>query len=60
MWDVGIAVRETDRQLGYAVEAVLDDMIRGGQMKQIFERYGVRFSAPSFYQVEQAAQTQAQ
>lgn len=60
MWDVGIAVRETDRQLGYAVEAVLDDMIRGGQMKQIFERYGVRFSAPSFYQVEQAAQNKAQ
>lgn len=56
VWDVGIAVRETDRQLGYAVETVLDQMIRGGEMQQIFNRYGVRFNAPSFYQVEQAAQ----
>jgi len=59
VWDVGIAVRETDRQLGYAVEAILDAMIRDGRMQRIFEHYGVRFTAPSFYQVEREAATNA-
>jgi len=58
-WDIGIAIRQTDRQLGYAVEEVLDRMIRSGEMETLFARYGVRYVKPAFYQVaEEAANTQ--
>ncbi|MBP0048718.1 transporter substrate-binding domain-containing protein [Marinobacterium sp. AK62] len=57
-WDIGIAIRQTDRQLGYAVESVLDRLIRSGEMDAIFERYGLRYTKPEFYQVaEEAAGT---
>lgn len=54
-WDIGIAIRQTDRQLGYAVEAVLDKMIRSGEMAEIFARYGLRYTKPEFYQVAEEA-----
>ncbi len=58
-WDIGIAIRQTDRQLGYAVEEVLDGMIRSGEMAEIFASYGLRYTKPEFYQVaEEAASAQ--
>lgn len=50
-WDIGIAIRQTDRQLGYAVEEVLDRMIRSGEMAELFASYGLRYTKPEFYQV---------
>lgn len=50
-WDIGIAIRQSDRQLGYAVEEVLDGMIRSGEMAELFARYGLRYTRPEFYQV---------
>ncbi|GAA0785349.1 substrate-binding periplasmic protein [Marinobacterium sediminicola] len=50
-WDIGIAIRQSDRQLGYAVEEVLDGMIRSGDMAELFASYGLRYTKPEFYQV---------
>ncbi|TFH86297.1 transporter substrate-binding domain-containing protein [Billgrantia azerbaijanica] len=49
-WDVGMAVKHTHRQLGYAIEAIVDDMVREGEMAEIFERHGLRYSMPAFYE----------
>ncbi|MBV0931867.1 transporter substrate-binding domain-containing protein [Marinobacterium weihaiense] len=57
-WDIGIAIRQTDRQLGYAVEEVLDRMIRSGEMEQLFADYGLRYTQPEFYQVAKEALTE--
>lgn len=49
-WDVGMAVKSTYRQLGYAVEEVVDKMVRDGRMEAIFSRYGITYELPALYQ----------
>ena len=49
VWDVGMAVKHTHRQLGYAIEAIVDGMVRNGEMGEIFARYGLRYELPGFY-----------
>ncbi len=58
VWDVGMAVKHTYRQLGYAIEAIVDKMVRSGEMEQIFARHGLRYSIPGYYDgiLETAAQ----
>lgn len=48
-WDVGIAVREADRQLGYLVEGILEPLVMSGEIAEIFERHGISWEIPSFY-----------
>lgn len=50
VWDVGMAVKHTHRQLGYAIEAIVDRMVREGEVQEIFARHGLRYSIPSYYQ----------
>ncbi|WP_036234389.1 substrate-binding periplasmic protein [Marinobacterium litorale] len=48
-WDIGVAVAEDSRDLGYAVETLFDRMIRDGSMAELFARYGVTYEKPSLY-----------
>lgn len=50
VWDVGMAVKHTHRQLGYAIEEAMDTLVRNGEVAKIFEDYGLRYSMPDFYQ----------
>ena len=49
VWDVGMAVKHTHRQLGYAIEAIVDTMVRNGEIEEIFARHGLRYSIPGYY-----------
>lgn len=49
-WDVGMAVKHTHRQLGYAIEEIVDRMVREGEIAEIFERHGLRYGMPAFYE----------
>lgn len=49
VWDVGMAVKHTHRQLGYAIEAIVDGMVRDGEIEAIFARHGLRYSMPGYY-----------
>lgn len=49
VWDVGVAVKHTHRQLGYAIEAIIDQMVRNGEMEALFGRYGLRYTIPAYY-----------
>ncbi|MBT0669850.1 transporter substrate-binding domain-containing protein [Novosphingobium profundi] len=40
-WDIGIAVKENARTLGFALEAEIDAMIGDGRMTALFSRHGV-------------------
>ncbi|MCJ2182647.1 transporter substrate-binding domain-containing protein [Novosphingobium sp. 1949] len=40
-WDIGIAVREDSRNLGFALEETIDAMIADGRMSALFARHGV-------------------
>ena len=43
-WDIGMAVKENSRNLGDAVEELLAAMVRSGEIKAIFARYGVTWT----------------
>jgi len=49
-WDLGMAIKSTYRQLGYAVEEVVDRMIRSGEMAKVYEQYGLTYELPGLYQ----------
>ncbi|MFM2372254.1 MAG: hypothetical protein RIS85_1976 [Pseudomonadota bacterium] len=40
-WDIGIAVKENSRNLGFALDGLIEKMIASGQMKDIFAAHGV-------------------
>ncbi|SFM63433.1 substrate-binding periplasmic protein [Marinobacter zhejiangensis] len=50
VWDIGMAVKHTHRQLGYAIEAIVDGMVRNGEVASIYEAHGLRYSIPGFYE----------
>lgn len=49
-WDIGMAVKHTYRQLGYAVGDAVEKLVKDGGMEQIFQRYGLRYEVPELYQ----------
>ncbi|GGC62410.1 substrate-binding periplasmic protein [Marinobacter halophilus] len=49
VWDVGLAVRHTHRALSYAVEAIVDRMVRSGEMAALFANHGLSYSRPGYY-----------
>ncbi|WP_120995534.1 transporter substrate-binding domain-containing protein [Stutzerimonas urumqiensis] len=53
-WDLGMAVHESNRQLAYALEGLLDPMIRAGDLEALYARHGVRYELPGLYQDVQA------
>lgn len=46
-WDIGVAVRENHRQMGYAIGDVIDAAITEGAISAIFEQYGLQYRLPS-------------
>lgn len=42
-WDIGIAVKENSRNLGFRLEEVLEQMIADGRMAAIFKSHGVNW-----------------
>ncbi|WP_286238465.1 substrate-binding periplasmic protein [Neptuniibacter halophilus] len=49
-WDIGMAIKHTYRQLGYAVDDIVAGMVRSGEMEKIYNQYGLRYELPGFYQ----------
>jgi ABC-type amino acid transport substrate-binding protein len=43
-WDIGMAVKENSRTLGDAVEEIVTAMGTSGEMKALFDRYGVTWT----------------
>lgn len=48
-WDIGIAIKSSYRQLGYAVEASIEQRVKNGSMQQLFARYHLSYELPSLY-----------
>ncbi|ANG63235.1 amino acid ABC transporter substrate-binding protein [Marinobacterium aestuarii] len=48
-WDLGMAIKHSNRQLGYAVEEVVDGLIRSGEMAGIYSGLGLQYELPAFY-----------
>lgn len=52
VWDLGMAVHESNRQLAYAIEGVLEGMLTDGSLERIYASYGMRYELPGLYQTE--------
>jgi ABC-type amino acid transport substrate-binding protein len=50
VWDIGMAVHESNRQLAYALEEKLEALILAGEVKRLYGRYGLRYELPGLYQ----------
>ncbi len=50
VWDIGMAVHESNRQLAYALEEKLEELILAGELKRLYASYGLRYELPGMYQ----------
>lgn len=50
LWEIGMAVHESNRQLAYAVEEAMEGLIRDGTVKTLYAGYGLRYEVPEMYQ----------
>ena len=50
VWDIGMAVHQSNRQLAYALEEQLETLILDGELQRCYERYGLHYEVPSMYQ----------
>ena len=51
-WEVGMAVKDAHRALGYALEDVIGELVKSGEMDNIFARYSVDYLKPEHYRVQ--------
>jgi len=52
-WDIGVAIKHSYRQLGYALEAEIESMVKKGVMKSIFQQYHMSYERPALYLPQQ-------
>ncbi len=45
-WLIGVAVKSTYRQLSYAVEDIIADMVRDGTMAALFKKHHITYTPP--------------
>ena len=45
-WDLGLAVKDANRQLAYAVEDIINDFRKDGTVEAIFLRHSISFRSP--------------
>jgi len=50
VWELGMAVHDSNRQLAYALADVAESMILDGRMEQLYAQYGLRYLRPELYQ----------
>ena len=55
-WEIGMAVHESNRQLAYALESSLIELIGSGELAKIYANYGLRYEVPELYEGEVQAQ----
>lgn len=55
-WEIGMAVHESNRQLAYALESSLIELIGSGELAKIYANYGLRYEVPELYEGEMQAQ----
>ncbi|KEF30668.1 periplasmic binding protein [Marinobacter nitratireducens] len=49
VWDVGMAIKQNHRQLGYALEDVIGKLVKSGSLDQMFSGLQLRYSVPQYY-----------
>ena len=45
-----MAVHESNRQLAYVLEEKLEELILAGEVRKLYEQYGLQYELPDMYQ----------
>jgi len=48
-WAIGMAVKDSYRQLAYAVTDIISAMVTSGEMAATYQHYGLTYEAPEHY-----------
>ena len=48
-WDIGMAVKDANRKLAYAITDIIDAMVANGEMTKLFANYKVTYEKPNMY-----------
>lgn len=51
-WDIGMAVKDEYRQLGYAVGDIIGQLVKSGKIKSIFTKHHTFYQQPQYYSDE--------
>lgn len=49
VWDVGMAIKHTHRQLGYALEEIVGKLVQSGELSELFSQFNLSYSVPQYY-----------
>ncbi|MBW0147565.1 substrate-binding periplasmic protein [Marinobacter arenosus] len=49
VWDVGMAIKHTHRQLGYALEEIIGNLVKTGELDGVFANLELQYSVPQYY-----------
>jgi ABC-type amino acid transport substrate-binding protein len=49
VWDVGMAVKNTNHQLAYAFEEIIGKLVKSGELNTLFSDLNLHYSAPQYY-----------
>lgn len=49
VWDVGMAVKNTNHQLAYAFEEIIGKLVKSGELNTMFSDLNLRYRAPQYY-----------
>jgi len=49
VWNLGMAVHDSNRQLAYALGDIVEAMVLDGRMSEIYASYGLRYMLPGYY-----------
>ena len=49
-WDIGLAVRHNFRQLSYAVDDIIVQLVNAGEIQKVYQAHGLDYEKPSTFQ----------
>ncbi|MCY0963715.1 substrate-binding periplasmic protein [Parathalassolituus penaei] len=52
VWEVGMAVKDDHRDLAYAVEDAVTEMVHSGRMADVFKEYGTAYTPSSLFETK--------
>ncbi len=49
LWDIGVAIKHTNRQLGYEIGDIIEDLVKSGKLEKWFLSQNIIYGLPEYY-----------
>lgn len=51
-WDIGMAVKQDYRELAYAIEGIIEPLVKNGEMEALYLQFGLSYEIPNYHSAE--------